>query len=396
MASRAESRAVYVAGLVQGVALVTFPAASTIFTSAAGYGLTSSQYGAMFLPQVVFAIAASLTGARLVSRFGAKRLLLLGLAFDLASMILLVASWPFADKRSVAFKILLLAPACLGAGFGLAVPTLNTLAARFHPEREDGAVLTLNALLGLGTVLAPVLVAIFVGLGMWLALPVLVAAALVVLLLWCARLPLRAGTRQDATATRPPIPSRFWLFAGFALLYGFCETMNGNWSQLDMTQNLGASVTTAALVLTAFWGMVTAGRLFFARIAPRFPARRTFHLLPFVLALAFVFIALLPDDSPMLGVVAFGLAGIGCSALLPLTISFGQEQLAAVSASVAGLVIAFYQGGYGIAALGVGPLESAGVELSTIFGFAALVALAMGALSFLVTRTGAMAQGVRE
>ena len=54
---------------------------------------------------------------------------------------------------------------------------------------------------------------------------------------------------------------------------------------------------------------------------------------------------------------------------------------------MAGVVIAFYQVGYGIAALGVGPLESAGVELSTIFGFAAIGALAMGGLSFVVTRT---------
>ena len=341
----------------------------------------------MFLPQVVLAIAASLAGARLVTRYGAKRLLLIGLAFDLTSMALLVVSWWLIDNQSVAYAILLLATACLGAGFGLGVPTLNTLAARFHPGREDGAVLTLNALLGLGTVLAPVLVAVFVGLDVWLALPLLVAAALVVLLIWCASLPLHAGTRQDAASTRPPIPSRFWLFAGFAVLYGFCETMNGNWSQLDMTQHLGASATTAALALTAFWGMVTAGRVFFARVEPRFAARRTFHLLPFVLAMAFVLISLLPDDIPMLGVAAFGLAGIGCSALLPLTISFGQEQLATVSASVAGFVIAFYQGGYGIAALGVGPLASAGVELSTIFGFAALVALAMGGLSFVVTRT---------
>jgi MFS family permease len=393
VASRAESRAVNLAGLVQGVALVTFPAASTILTNPADYGLSSSQYGAMFLPQVVLAIAASLAGARLVTRHGAKRLLLVGLAFDLSSMALLVVSWAFIDNQSAAYAILLLATACLGAGFGLAVPTLNTLAARFHPDHEDGAVLTLNALLGLGTVLAPVLVAIFVGLDVWLALPLSVATALVVLLIRCARLPLHAGTRRAATASRPPIPSRFWLFAGFAVLYGFCETMNGNWSQLDMTQNLGASVSTAALALTAFWGMVTAGRLFFARVAPRFPAKRTFHLLPFVLAGAFVLIALLPDDTPLLGVAAFGLAGIGCSALLPLTISFGQEQLAAVSASMAGLVIAFYQGGYGIAALGVGPLESAGVELSTIFGFAALVAIAMGALSFAVTGRGPAPEG---
>ncbi len=52
----------------------------------------------------------------------------------------------------------------------------------------------------------------------------------------------------------------------------------------------------------------------------------------------------------------FGLAGLGCSALLPLTISLGQNSLATMSAAVAGGVIAFYQVCYGIAAFGLGPL----------------------------------------
>ena len=53
MAERNQIAAVYVAATVQGVALVTFPAASTIFTSPNYYGLDSTAYGAMFLPQAV-------------------------------------------------------------------------------------------------------------------------------------------------------------------------------------------------------------------------------------------------------------------------------------------------------------------------------------------------------
>jgi len=55
-----------------------------------------------------------------------------------------------------------------------------------------------------------------------------------------------------------------------------------------------------------------------------------------------------------------------------------------MAAAAAGGVIAFYQLGYGIAAFGVGPLDDAGVELSTVYAFAALVAAAMGAWSFAV------------
>jgi hypothetical protein len=65
MADRREIGAVYLAGTVQGVALVTFPAASTIFTSPSYYGLSNTAYGGMFLPQAVTAIASSLLGAGL-------------------------------------------------------------------------------------------------------------------------------------------------------------------------------------------------------------------------------------------------------------------------------------------------------------------------------------------
>ena len=44
-----EINAVYAAGLIQGVALVTFPAASTIFTDPGQYDLSNTQYGTMFL-----------------------------------------------------------------------------------------------------------------------------------------------------------------------------------------------------------------------------------------------------------------------------------------------------------------------------------------------------------
>ena len=383
MASKTETNVVYLAGLAQGVVLVTFPAASTVFTDPSEYDLSNTQYGFLFVPQVTMAILAALLGARLGGRFGTKRVYLGGLAAGLVSMALLIFSAFFTDDQSVAFGLLLVATAFLGVGFGLTVPALNTFAASFHPEAANRAILVLNALLGLGTVLAPVFVAIFVGLGFWWGLPLTSTALLVALLGVSRGLPLRTGAQQASARSGRGVPSRFWVYAAFAVLYGVCETVNGNWSQLDMKSELGASTTEAALALTAFWGMVTAGRVLFAAVQRRLPPRVTYHLLPFVLAGAFVLIALLPAD-PWLGVVAFGLAGLGCSALLPLTISFGQEELAAMSAAVAGGVIACYQVGYGLAAFGIGPLVDHGVGLSTIYGVAAIVALVLGATSFAV------------
>jgi fucose permease len=210
---------------------------------------------------------------------------------------------------------------------------------------------------------------------------------LALLFVACARLPLLAEAAEaQARPGQGGIPARFWLFASFAVLYGVCETMNGNWSQSEMTSSVGASTTQAALALTAFWAMVTVGRLLFAALARRLPARMVIHVLPLVLVATFALTAALPDDAPWLGVAVFGLAGLGCSALLPLTISLGQNALTTMSAAVAGGIIAFYQVGYGIAAFGVGPLVDRGVSLADLYGWTAVAAAAMALLSLALTR----------
>jgi fucose permease len=383
---RREVAAVYAAGLAQGVALVTFPAASSILTSPDWYGLSSTAYGGLFLPQAVAAIAASLAGARLAGSLGAKRLLLTGLAGDLLAMTLLFVSQFLIGAGPLPYVMLLVATTSLGIGFGLAVPSLNTFAAAFFPERADRAVLYLNALLGLGTALAPVLVAVFVGLGFWSGLPLVVAVALAGLLLFSRGLPLEAGSPAAASGTPGlGIPPQFWIFAAFAVCYGVVETMNGNWATVYMTQSLGASTTAASLALTAFWGMVTVGRILFAVVERWLPERSVYRILPFVAAVALAATALLSGGTAAAGIAVFGLAGLGCSALLPLTISFGQHRLTAIAASAAGLIIAFYQVGYGIAAFGVGPLQdAAGISLSTLYGATAVVAVVMGVLAFVV------------
>ena len=148
----------------------------------------------------------------------------------------------------------------------------------------DRALLLLNALLGVGTALAPILFAVFVAVGIWWGLPFLVAALIAVLLLFSLRLPLNQGVpsndAQVKTSAVGKMPSRFWVFAAFALCYGVCETMNGNWASLYMTKTLGATSAVASLALTCFWGAVTVGRLFLAGVEKWFTARRVCIALP--------------------------------------------------------------------------------------------------------------------
>jgi len=384
--ARADIAAVYSAGVVQGIALVTFPAAGAIFMSPSHYGLTSTQYGALFIPQAAMAILSSLLGTSITKRLGAARVFQCGLAANLAAMLLLLGSQFVIG--SVAYGALLAATSSMGLAFGLTVPTINTLAAAIFPGKADRAVLALNTLLGLGTALAPAFVALFVGFGIWWGLPLLVAVLAAALLLFTLPLKMEAGMAASGRNAAPhPFPGRFWIFAAVALIYGICETMNGNWASIYMAKSLGANPATASLALTVFWGMVTGGRLLFASIGRWFPESLTFVVLPFIITAAFVLAALLPEGKPGFGIGAFALAGFGCSAMLPLMISFGQRQMASVASAVAGGLIAFYQIGYGIAAFGVGPLENlSGWNLHGIFGATTLMGLALAVLTLRISR----------
>src|SRR6516225_5073187 len=219
MPRRAEVRLIYVTGLVQGLALVTFPAANSIFTSPHGFGFSASRYGMMFIPQVILAILASSLGPSLARRWTLKRVLLAGLSADLLAMTLLALSRLLQDFPGAAYITLLVATGALGFGFGATVMAANTYAEKFSPGRENRAVLVLNALLGLGTALAPLFVAIFLGLGVWWLMPLMVAVGLVALLLISANEPLEASMAADSSSSKH-LPGGFWLFAAAVLLYG--------------------------------------------------------------------------------------------------------------------------------------------------------------------------------
>src|SRR5437763_3902814 len=205
MASRTEIGVVYLAAVVQGLALVRFPAASSIFTSPDGFGFDSTRYGTMFVPQVVLAILASGLAPRLARRWSLRHVLLAGFAGNLVSMALLALTRLLLGAPDMAFGVLLVATGALGLGFGATVMALNTYAEAFFPQRADGAVLALNALLGLGTALAPVLVAIVVGLGAWWLLPVLVACIMMLIFGIALTEPLSATAGTTGAGAPTPI-----------------------------------------------------------------------------------------------------------------------------------------------------------------------------------------------
>jgi FHS family glucose/mannose:H+ symporter-like MFS transporter len=388
MASRTEIGVVYGAAVAQGLALVTFPAASSIFTSPDGFGFDSARYGTMFVPQVAFAILASALAPKLARRLSLRRVLLAGFAGNIVSMTLLALSRLLMGTPDTAFALLLFATAALGFGFGATVMALNTYAEAFFPAWIDRAVLILNALLGLGTALAPVLVALVVAIGAWWLLPLFVACVVVLLSGIALTQPLRASADTAADSGSigwTNLPGRFWLYAAAVFVYGIAETLNGNWAVLYLTTERGVSAAGAAFALAAFWGMVTLGRVFIALISWLVPVRWIYAALPVLLLFTFQVASRVQGQTG--GIVALSLAGLACSAFLPLSISFGGKEFPHLSAVLAGGLIAFYQLGYGVAAFGIGPLHAPlGLTFATIFAGGTLVAVPLVAIAYFIVR----------
>lgn len=377
MPRRSDIGLIYIIGLVQGLALVTFPAASSIFIGPRGFGFGESRYGLMFIPQVVLAILASSIGPVVARRSSLKSVLQAGLVADVIAMSLLAVSQLLIYRPSAAYGVLLVATGSLGAGFGAAVMAMNAFVERFSPGREDRRVLTLNALLGTGTALAPLVAAVVIGAGAWWMMPLVVAVALAVLLLLSTvRLLDASASVASDTLRSEPMPRRFWLFAAAMFLYGIAETLNGNWSGPYLTGERDVSVRGASFALMTFWAMVTIGRMLFATLSTRLTVTKIYIALPILLAVAFQIVA--HAGSETAGIVAFGLTGLACSAFFPLSISVSGQECPRLSAVMSGELVAVFQAGYAVAAFGVGPLrEFADVSFGTIYSFGTLVASAM-------------------
>ncbi|PZO02731.1 MAG: MFS transporter [Hyphomicrobiales bacterium] len=373
----------YLIGVVQGLALISFPAASAILVSPTGFALSSTQYGAMFVPQVVLAILASAFGSTLSRRLGLGRVLQLGLGANLASMALLTTT-PLLMGQPAAFLVLLLATATLGLGFGATAMTLNTLIQRLStPERQDVTVLTLNALIGLGTALAPLLITLFTKIAVWWALPALMTLSLGALLV--AARQARWNVATEAVPAQRRLPRRFWIYAAAVLLYGIVESLAGNWASLYLTSQRGVSVDHASFALTAFWMMLTLGRIGFALLARWLPVALVFVGLPVLLAVAFQIAT--QAQAATSGMTAFALVGLACSAILPLALSFAGKEFSDQAAVTLGALIAFYQIGYGLAAFGGGPLlDSAGLSHASLFSIGSVAALALAGVAGLLIR----------
>lgn len=383
---------VYGAALLQGMTLVSFPAVSAVLKQA--LGLTDAGYGALFLPQVALAIAGALAGGGLARRLGLKVLLAMALAANGASQVLLAAS-AYASP-SGGFALLFAGTASLGLGFGLIGGPINALPALLFPRRADTAIVAAHTVIGLGLAVGPLIAGPFAAAGAWSAFPALLAGACVAgalsALLVMLPEPALAAAGNEQASKLPFASPAFWLFAAITVTYAFAEGTFSNWAVIFLRDVKGLPGMAASFALSAFWGMLVAGRLLVSVLILRIPLRFIWIALPVLMIAAFWLVSL--ANGAAAGIGAFALAGLACSAFLPLTISLAAARFPANVAWVSSMLIAALMTGVGVGSWMTGALQ-ARLPLDTLYRLSSLYPLLVLALAWLGSKSLSKHKGVQ-
>ena len=379
---------IYLTALMQGLALVALPAASSVFTDSQHFNFSTSQYGTLFIPQVLMSILAAFLAPRLSLTWGKKSVYQVGIVLNIISMGLMALSQLFVRTPSIAYGCLFFSTTAMGAAFGTTLPMINVYAQRFFPQNPAGALTGLHTLLGTGTAIAPLLVIVLVkGAGWWL-MPLGSFLILALILLFSFSLPLKAENSQ----TNDPVQKKKFIFSNelklfmlIVFLYGFCETIFSNWSIIYLSKEKSVSVDEAGYALSIFWAMVTGGRLLTSLLSTWVAPSWFYRILPIIIAIALWMVTTI--HNPTMGIIYFGLAGLACSAFFPLTFSFAQSRNPASAELVSGFLMAFYMLGYGFGSYGIGMMMPwLGISLQGVYQASIAVAIGVIILSFILTK----------
>ena len=381
---RLAAAAVYGASLLQGLAMVSFPASGTFLKSR---GFSDADYGLIFLPQLVTTIVGSLLGGGLARRLGLGRLLAVALGATLLSQAALasVAFLPGSPLPPV-----LVATGLFGLGFGLAAAPLNTVPGLLFPKRGAAAVVALHTVLGAGLALGPVLAARFIDGGRWGGFPgsLLGLSALLATLALVAPIPERAErdpAAGDAGQASPLRSVGVWVFAAMVVLYAFAEGTFANWSVIYLSEERGLALDRAQTALSAFWAAMSIGRLLVSALLLRAPAGPVWLAFPILMLAAFVGVS--RAGTPAAAVALFAFAGLACSAFFPVTMGLATRRFATDAPLVSSLMIAALMTGVGLGSFVVGPLR-ASLKLADLYFYSAAYPAGALALALLLVGRG--------
>lgn len=369
---------VFLLAFLTGVNFVVFPALGMALTDQSLFGLSSSQFGNLFIPQVICIIISCLGAPFLVNKLGPKIVLVCGLLLMILSTGIL---WllQYNMNSHLLFPILMILVACMGLGFGLSITTLNPLAASLFEEGKSSAILLLQFLVGLGTSTSPLMMNLIGDVKNWMDVPgsifIMVSVACLAFLL----LKLEKGTFFELP-NHFRIPGKLWIFFAAIILYGFIEGTFGSFGGIIL-KNQGLDNNKASLGLSLFWGGIALNRLLFGIFSRKNDLSHIFLFSPLVVG-ALLFILLVDPNINILLMLMFFI-GFFMGSIFPGSIGWGTVEFPTLSVLVSGFLMAANQIGTGIVTNVLGNFSN---YTSEILGFLIFCTVIICGLLFYLKR----------
>jgi fucose permease len=371
---------VYAVGLLQGAFGVTIAASSTVLRQRLALGDTL--YGSLFVPALLLAMVTSLMGHVLLRRWSLRALFLFSLAAEVVTLSLMALAG--AIGRPFGLPVLLVGVALAGPAMGAFGITLNTAAIELFPGRRDGALTAMHGFLGAGAAVWPMAVAVAAGLRVWPAAPLFLAGMFAVALALSVRRPLQGVPAEIHPAhAQSHVPRRLGTRSLTAFVYGIGEATFTMWAVVYLYEQRGLPAGVAAGALSAFWLTMTVGRLL-AAVVVRWSTPVILTLVLSVgMSLAFLLVSRVQGTVGAL--LAFGFAGLACSAVFPLLLSLGSADFPERTPQVSAIFSAAVLAGISVGSFAVGPLRGL-LGLERIYAISAVGPLVMAALVVLMAR----------
>jgi MFS transporter, FHS family, glucose/mannose:H+ symporter len=321
-----------IALLSAGFILTGFPtiiAGPILPTFISRWNLTDSQAGLFFTVQFAASLAAVWITTGLTAWRGYRPGLVIGYALTGVGLALLNAP---------THGIALLAVAFYGMGYGLVVPPTNLAGAE---AGGAGVVSLLNFAWGIGAVACAPLLSVSLrhhSLPMFLWILAIAGFALGVAFLF---VPLPERHRSDSAdaeknrAVIPPVNTTIAVAAIFFLYVG-SEAGLGGWAAEQLKRLVGHTTALTTMTPLFFYAGLMLGRGFASLLLPRIGSLR-FIIAALSLAILGTVIVIVTRN-PNVAIAGFTIAGLGCSTIYPIYISWFSHWYGAAARRLGGVV----------------------------------------------------------
>ncbi len=301
---------------------------------------------------VVFAsLSAQSIAVLLLKKVGHRPIMVVGMIFFLCGISGVAVS--------TSLTWLLIAAACKGVGDGVLLLLGNVLAA--EASKGAGPLNLVNAMFGVGAIVAPALTSAAMlatgsGIsGLWVS-PMAMAVAFVLLTVWRPTLSIPADDAEaiadavHSAGKSPVLKSRLvWLVSALALLESGIEASVGIWLPTLLSQSTDLSLTSASMVLSWFWFLLTASRFVAAWASRKFSS---LSILAFAVALCIAGCALLLasaiSGNTALAIAAVTFLGPGLGPVLPSALSILRNSYPRNAGAAAGIAFGATNLGAGV------------------------------------------------